>query len=270
MSDTNSTLLDSSGNQIIDLLGEALTDSPADNLTDSSGTLFTYDNISSIDYNTNLLVATLPQSWFSISDFSFIKAVMSGFAQCMSFFYANIQYAKVQTRINTANDGFLDLISGDFLGNAVPRLPNEVDSVYRARIMANVFLKKVTKPAIQYAVTSLFPDKVVNVEIFESVSGMTIPNLATPIGHEEVPRYDYSGRYGSILQPYETWINIDVSGNNDNIVMENNGGDIVMEDGVTQIDYEWISTVGVYPIVALLKRIKPISTVIWLTINKQL
>ncbi|WP_083615571.1 hypothetical protein [Paraburkholderia sp. SOS3] len=68
-------------------------------------------------------------------------ATLQGPAWALSSIYAQITYAALQTRIATATDGYLDLISNDFFGTSLPRLTNEPDGDFRARILANLFVK---------------------------------------------------------------------------------------------------------------------------------
>ena len=63
---------------------------------------------------------------------------LSGPAWALSQIYALIQYAVLQTRIATATDGFLDLISYDFFGGNLPRRSQEKDNPFRARILATL------------------------------------------------------------------------------------------------------------------------------------
>lgn len=86
------------------------------------------------------LKALIPKSWFRGESPNF-DATLQGPAWALSTNYAQITYAALQTRIKTATDGFLDIISLDFFGNDLPRLTNETDGAFRARILGNLFLK---------------------------------------------------------------------------------------------------------------------------------
>ena len=63
----------------------------------------------------NRLKALIPRSWFGASPN--FDATLQGPAWALSSVYAEIAYAALQTRIKTATDGYLDLISCDFLGS---------------------------------------------------------------------------------------------------------------------------------------------------------
>ncbi|MFM0155700.1 hypothetical protein [Paraburkholderia sediminicola] len=105
------------------------------------------------------LKAQIPASWFKSSPN--FDATLQGPAWAMSTIYAQITYAALQTRIKTATDGYLDLISNDFFGNELPRLANETDGAFRARILANLFVKGPTRgnmSAVLKLITGRVPD----------------------------------------------------------------------------------------------------------------
>lgn len=104
------------------------------------------------------LKAQIPASWFQSSPN--FDATLQGPAWAMSTIYAQITYATLQTRIKTATDGYLDLISNDFFGTDLPRLPNETDGAFRTRILANLFVKGPTRAnmsAVLKLVTGIAP-----------------------------------------------------------------------------------------------------------------
>jgi hypothetical protein len=105
------------------------------------------------------LKAQFPPSWFKSSPN--FDATLQGPAWALSTIYAQITYATLQTRIATATDGYLDLISNDFFGTTLPRLPNEQDGAFRARILANLFVKGPTRAnmsAVLTLITGRVPD----------------------------------------------------------------------------------------------------------------
>lgn len=105
------------------------------------------------------LKAQIPASWFKSSP-SF-DATLQGPAWALSTIYSQITYAALQTRIATATDGYLDLIANDFFGTNLPRLTNETDGAYRARILANLFVKGPTRAnmsAVLKLITGRTPD----------------------------------------------------------------------------------------------------------------
>lgn len=91
----------------------------------------------------------LPQGWFPTTPGTRVYAIVAGLASVLASIYALIAYAALQTRIATATDGFLDIISRDYLGGNLPRLPGETDAAFAARIRANLFLAANTRTAIK-------------------------------------------------------------------------------------------------------------------------
>ena len=91
----------------------------------------------------NRLKALIPRSWFGLSPN--FDATLQGPAWALSSNYAEITYAALQTRIKTASDGYLDLISCDFFGATLLRNVLESDNAFRARILANLFVKGPTR-----------------------------------------------------------------------------------------------------------------------------
>jgi hypothetical protein len=100
------------------------------------------------------LKALLPVRWFADSN-PIRDALLSGFASVLAFVYSLLQYVQLQTRIATASDGFLDLISFDFFGNLLPRRKQENDDPYRNRILATLFREKVTRTGMIEALENL-------------------------------------------------------------------------------------------------------------------
>jgi hypothetical protein len=96
----------------------------------------------------------LPQHWFGDSS-PVLDAIIAGLASPLAFVYSLIQYAKNQTRIGTATDGFLDLISFDYFGRALPRKSQEQDTPFRARILANLLRERGTRKGMILALEAL-------------------------------------------------------------------------------------------------------------------
>jgi hypothetical protein len=100
------------------------------------------------------LKALLPFRWFPDST-PVLDALLSSAAWALSQVYSLIQYAKLQTRIATATDGFLDLISFDFFGNNLLRNLGELDAAFRTRILATLLRPKATRPGMIAVLTAL-------------------------------------------------------------------------------------------------------------------
>lgn len=106
----------------------------------------------------NRLKGMLPSRWFGTASdpVPLIDAVLSGFATSLAFLYSLYLYAKLQTRINTATDGWLDLIAADFFGPAaLQRKTGQSDSSYRNAIKVALLREKATRNAIINTLVSL-------------------------------------------------------------------------------------------------------------------
>ena len=142
--------------------------------------------------------ALLPR-WFGDAESPILDAVLQGLAWASSFVHTLFAYAKLQTRILTATDGWLDMIAADYFGNALLRAANQSDASFRARIIINMFRERGTRQAI--------------VKVLEDLTGRT-PLIFEPMrpadtgGYGE-PRglaYGMAGGYGSMLLPYQGFV----------------------------------------------------------------
>jgi hypothetical protein len=141
--------------------------------------------------------ALLPFRWFPDST-PILDALLSGPAWALSLVYSLIQYAKLQTRIATATDGFLDLISYDFFGNTLPRKSQEMDAPFRKRILATLLQEKGTRAGMIKALTALTGRAPI---IFE-------PARPADTGGWNAPNWGWSraGCWGSLLLPAQVFI----------------------------------------------------------------
>lgn len=142
------------------------------------------------------LKSYLPRAWFP-DDAPILTAVLQGMAWGLSSQYALLTYAGLQTRLMSLTDGFLDIASNDFFGTGLPRLTNETDGAFRARILANLFVKGPTRrdmSAVLKLITGRTPD------IFE-------PSNTTDSGGWDAQFYWDSGygRWGDPM-PYQSLV----------------------------------------------------------------
>jgi len=100
------------------------------------------------------LKALLPAGWFG-GDAPILDGVLAGLAEKWAWVYDLIAYTRLQTRISTATDQWLDLIALDYFGSDLSRFPAEGDAAYRARILANLLPERGTRAAIIAVVTAL-------------------------------------------------------------------------------------------------------------------
>jgi hypothetical protein len=113
---------------------------------------------SGVGLNSNIVLRLqkwLPDGWFPNNIGTRIFATLAGFSADLTPVWAQIIYTKLQTRIKTATDGFLDLISWDFFGPTLPRNTNEIDTAFRTRILANLLRPRVTRQGMITTLTLL-------------------------------------------------------------------------------------------------------------------
>jgi len=138
----------------------------------------------------------LPLRWFA--DVSpVLTALLAGLSDTLAWLYAMLAYAKLQTRIATATDSFLDLISRDFFAANLPRRFGETDAAFRARIQAALLAPRATRPALIAALTALTGRAPV---VFEPSRPDDTGAYGTALG------YGVAGGWGSLLLPFQVFV----------------------------------------------------------------
>lgn len=101
------------------------------------------------------LAALIPWSWFPVGTVPLFMAILAGIASALSFDYTLLSYIRLQTRIATATDGFLDLIAWDFFGADLLRANGQNDASFLASIKAAMFRERNTRNAVVSILTDL-------------------------------------------------------------------------------------------------------------------
>jgi len=135
--------------------------------------------------------------WFGDSA-QVTTALLTGLAYASSFIFSLIQYLRLQTRIKTATDGWLDMIAADFFGPALLRQSNQSDASFRARIIINLFRERATR----WAIISVLKDLTGRTPlVFEPQRPLDTGSYGGPlIG------YGMAGGYGSMLIPFQAFV----------------------------------------------------------------
>ncbi len=133
--------------------------------------------------------------WYGNAETPVTDGVLAAFAEAGSIIYGQYAYSVLQTRIKTATDIFLDLISTDFFGSGLPRLPNESDTQFRNRILINLIRIRGTRQAIS--------------QVLIDLTGRA-PYLFEPARPADTGGYSIGGvgycvggGYGSLEMPYQ-------------------------------------------------------------------
>lgn len=111
--------------------------------------------LSALDF-ANRMAAVFPPGWSSPeakSPGGVLYAIMGMIGGGLSFENGALRYALDATRIQTAQNGTLDLASQDYFGDGLPRNPGESDDSFRARILAGLLPSGATRAAVIKAVT---------------------------------------------------------------------------------------------------------------------
>ncbi len=96
----------------------------------------------------------LPVRWFA-DVAPFANAVLCGLAAAWEAIYLLIITVRAQARIATATGSFLDLISTDFFGFALPRWTHESDHSFEQRMHAELLRPRGTRAALAHALLGL-------------------------------------------------------------------------------------------------------------------
>jgi len=140
----------------------------------------------------------MPNGWFDGDSNPIRDAVLTGLAGAHAFVYSALAYVRNQTRIKTASEGFLDLVSQDFFGGVLPRKINETDAHFLMRITINLFRERATRRGV--------------ILVLQQLTGRTpiIIEVQNPgdCGAYEAPNCGYgaAGHYGSMSLPYQAFV----------------------------------------------------------------
>lgn len=74
-----------------------------------------------------------------------LNGLLQGLAYAGAYVYSLYAYAKLQARILTATDGWLDMIAADFFGATIQRKANQTDASFRGTIILNLFRERATR-----------------------------------------------------------------------------------------------------------------------------
>jgi hypothetical protein len=142
------------------------------------------------------LQSLLPR-WFG-DQTPILDAVLRGLALTADFIHRLIGYARLQTRIKTATDGWLDIIAADFFGNMLKRGASQSDSTFSSRIIANLFRERATRRGLIQTLTDLSGQAPI---VFE-------PQRPLDTGSYRGPRLGYgaAGGYGSMHLAYQCFV----------------------------------------------------------------
>jgi len=207
-------------------------------------------------------IKTLVPRWFG-DDTPTIDALVQGLAWAGSFVYSLWAYAKLQTRILTATDGWLDMIAADFFGPALLRQSNQSDASFRARIVINLFRERATRGGI--------------VKVLQNLTGRT-PLVFEPLRPADTGcyggpaiGYGMAGGYGSMLLPFQALVTAYRPTSSGVPLVAGYGISTGGYGQASRADYAAMSmiqgAVTDADIYAAIDSVKPAGTIIWTRIN---
>ena len=155
------------------------------------------------------LRAILPAGWFGEADDTpVLTSLLLGIGTAFSSFWSLLQSVITQTRIITASGGFLDMISADFFGAGLVRLPDEQDDAFRTRILEGILRPRGTRAALTLGMLQLTGN---NPVIFEPANtsdtgGYSIGGIGYGAG--AAGGGGGGGGWGSLALPFQFFITV--------------------------------------------------------------
>lgn len=192
-----------------------------------------------------------------------LNALLQGLAYALAYFYSLLDYGRLQTRIKTATDGWLDMIAADFFGSALLRAANQPDASFRNRILINLFRERATRAAI--------------VKVLQDLTGRT-PTIIEPMrpldtGVYGGPNIGYgvAGAYGSMVMPFQAFVIAYRPAGTGVPNVAGYGYSTGAYNTASQEEYASLSmiqgAVSDADIYAAIDSVKPVATVLWTRIS---
>jgi hypothetical protein len=154
------------------------------------------------------LRTVLPKRWFAEQSPN-LEVVLTSLATPWVWLYDLITYVIAQTRLVTATDDWLDLISNDYLGDALGRKPNEADFSYRNRIQRALLHEAATRSAVSVGLENLTGSQPI---IFEPANCMDAGSYGGLAGGPNIPgtglAYGLAGGWGSLNLPLQVFVTV--------------------------------------------------------------
>lgn len=98
----------------------------------------------------------LPRGWFGETGSTpILDGILAGLAYSHAQLSTWIEFSRLQIRLATATDDFLDGIASDFLGTRIFRLNAETDAAFRLRIKREILRPRATRAAMVEALVDL-------------------------------------------------------------------------------------------------------------------
>ena len=211
--------------------------------------------------------AGLPSRWFG-ENTPMLDSVLSSLSAGWLGLFDLLNYVRVQTRIGTATDIWLDLIARDYFGHRLQRGLRENDRSFRKRVIFELLRDRCTRAAIYGVLKELTGRAPI---IFEPTNPNDAGCYGTP-GVAESGRAAYCtlGGWGSLNLPFQVFVKAyrpELAG----VAKINGWGRSIGGFGIGSIAYitsetdlSWAGDSEIYDAVA---RSAPAGTIIWTSIE---
>lgn len=149
------------------------------------------------------LQALIPNGWFPNGLSPIRDAIITGAANGFAFIYSLLAYVRLQSRIASATDGFLDLISFDFFGGKLPRADGQTDASFRNQIIAFLFRQRNTRQSIILVIQQLLGTTPTIIEP-QRAGDTGVYDLASTLANDVAG----AGVYGDSRMPLECFVTV--------------------------------------------------------------
>jgi hypothetical protein len=137
---------------------------------------------------------TLPNDWFA--DISpVLDGLLAGLSVVWAGLYDLLQFVRLQSRIQSATAGFLDIAATDFFGSGLARRAQEADDAFRSRLQRAFRRQRGTRAAL----IDVASEAGFSVRIFEAAQPADTGVYNTCSGLA----WNVSGGWGSLSMPFE-------------------------------------------------------------------
>lgn len=129
-----------------------------------------------------------------------LDAILAGVGWMWSQTFSVIQYVRLQSRVSTATDVFLDVAARDYTGTRLERRQNENDASFRQRLLAYLPPGGATRDAM--------------IARLSAITG-NVPTVFEPTQPMDTGAYGYgglgygvAGGYGSLALPFQAFVTV--------------------------------------------------------------
>jgi len=148
------------------------------------------------------LKQVLPLRWFPDQTLV-LDTVLSGVAWAWAWVYGLLQTVKMQARLSTASNTWLDLIANDYFGDALLRRSSETDSAYRLRIQHELIRERGTRGAVLATLIDLTGR---SPQIFEPANTFDTGGYGGAAGTVTGLAYGCAGGWGDLNLPFQFFV----------------------------------------------------------------